>query len=292
MQIKLYKGGSMEHVDYGPNGPIRLMFEDGSVTTSHMAYLTMLPFDAVDKVRGFEPWSKIVHKGLSSPLSLFKAVLAWDTFSLADELKLKPCVVIRNETAGGGPCDRIILDGNQSSQVVRQAWLWDYKQILLYSIGADGTPSQNDIDVTTKHGMEAFVKKAVAELQFAVNEYNITIPPPAWFRRRSWPMGTILQNWALNVNGTRLSDYFRRPFGNSVSVWYGNSEMAEKGSLHGWAEGALSMADTSLPELKTELGLLKATTSSPSASPSASPTTPDTPSASPSASGTTPGPTI
>ena len=301
IQIQLYKDRSTERVENGHNGPIRLMFEDGSVTTSHMAYLTMLPFDAVgDKmrgvrgVRGLEPWEKIVHKGIANPTSLFKAVLAWDTFSLAEKLNLKPCVVIRKGTAGGGPCDRIILDGNQSSQVVRQAWLWDYKQILLYSIGAKGTSSENDINVTTKLGMEAFVKKAVAELQFAVKEYNITIPPPAWFRSKSWPMGAVLTDWALNVNGTRLSDYFRRPFGSSVSVWYGNSEMAEDGDLHGWAEGALSMANTSLPELKTELGLLKATTASPSESPTSTSTTPDpkSPSASPTSTSTTPGPTI
>jgi len=260
-QVEKYQGKATNTDDNGPYKPIRLKFEDGSITTSHMAYMTMLPYDTVDKVEGLEPWKNVILNS-TNPTSLVKAVLAWDTFSLADELKLKPCVVIKNGVAEGGPCDRIILDGNSTkpnSQVVRQAWLWDHKQILLYQIGYKGTPSQNGIELANKFGTEAFVKKAVDELQMAVSQYGIVIPPPSWFRIKSWPKGTILNSWALTVKDpAQLSEHFRRPFGKNVKVWYGNSEMARDGDLHGWAEGALSMANTSLPELKTELSMLKA----------------------------------
>jgi len=268
-QANRYLGKAVKDLGNEYTGPIRLKFEDGSITTSSLAYLTMPPYDAVDKVEGFEPWRKIVHNGLVST-STFKAVLAWDDFSLANELNLKPCLVIKKETARGSLCDRLILDGDHkgpNGQLVRQAWLWDYKQIMIYEVGGEDTPATNSINFNKKNGMEAFVKKVVAELQKAVDGlhgphgHNITIPQPAWVRSKSWPDGSILPTFtSQNKNETdRLSNHFRRPFGKSVNVWYGNSEMAENENFHGWAEGALSMANTSLPELKEGLGLLEST---------------------------------
>ena len=68
-------------------------------------------------------------------------------------------------------------------------------------------------------------------------------------------------NWKIGSDFDAFSDSFRRPFGEEVNVWYGNSEMAKDGALHGWAEGALAMANVSLPEITEALNEVLATKS-------------------------------
>jgi len=46
-QVDKLAGKSGGEEDNGPTGPIQYLFEDGSMTVSHLGYLTMLPFDAV-----------------------------------------------------------------------------------------------------------------------------------------------------------------------------------------------------------------------------------------------------
>jgi len=252
--------GRKEMARKGPYGPIRLKFDDGSLTTSSLAYLSMLPYDAVDKIDGLEPWRDSVHDVLS-PVSISKGIIAWENFSLAKKLGFKPCVQILKETAGRGTCDRIILDGNhhgENAQVIRQAWLWDYKQIMFYQVGGAEEPATTGINLATKYGTEAFVESAIKDLQAAVDEYGIKIPPPEWVRLKQWPKGSICLNWANSKKeGKAFSNIFRRPFGNMTDIWYGNSEMAADGSLHGWAEGALDMAVVNLPEMMEQLKSLK-----------------------------------
>ena len=140
---------------------------------------------------------------------------------------------------------------------MRQAWLWDDHQILLYTVGAEGSPAANNIKEESL-GVNGLVKKIVDQLQ-AVMPPGITIPQPSWFRSKTWPAGSLMINW--NVAGEKsnlYSDIFRRPFGEDVDVFYGNSEMAKDGLLHGWAEGALAMANASLPEIKEALHALGA----------------------------------
>ena len=262
-------GKTDDEEDDGPTGPIQYLFEDGSMTTSNLGYLTMLPLDAVGNpyyddvvgIRGMEPWYEPVVD-ITVPNQAFKAIIAWDDFSLARELDLQPCVVVKDSASGSGDCDRIILEGNRvgepgpESQVVRQAWMWDYKQILLYEVGSNESPAGSDIVVSNDLGMEFLVQKAVQELQVAVNDLNITIPQPSWFRSKTWPEGSLMINWKIGSDSDAFSDAFRRPFGVDTNVWYGNSEMAADGSLHGWAEGAFAMVNVSYPEITDELDII------------------------------------
>ena len=66
----------------------------------------------------------------------------------------------------------------------------------------------------------------------------------------------LMINWATDLTTDQQSEaneLFRRPFGDEVRVFYGNSEMAKNGNNHGWAEGAFEMANQSLPEIVDEL---------------------------------------
>ena len=73
-QVDRYMHGdeNVENDDDGSTGPIQLKFDDGSVTSSHLSYLSMLPYDTVgnpyydnvNTIAGLEPWYgrwKILH---------------------------------------------------------------------------------------------------------------------------------------------------------------------------------------------------------------------------------------
>lgn len=122
--------------DDGPTSPIQLRYSDGSMVVSHIAYLSMLPFDAVGNpnyeskaIEGLEPWYEPMDQ-MTVPNEAFKAIVEWSNYSLSDHLGYSPCLNITNGSAGGGQCDRIILDGDRyyngtaaekkSSQLVRQ----------------------------------------------------------------------------------------------------------------------------------------------------------------------------
>mmetsp|Transcript_116084 Transcript_116084/g.237417 ORF Transcript_116084/g.237417 Transcript_116084/m.237417 type:complete len:691 (-) Transcript_116084:362-2434(-) len=254
----------------GPFGPIRYKFEDGSTTNSHLSYLTMLPRDAFgigsEGIEGLEPWKETIANN-TTPNLAFKAVIQWDNFSLARELGFKPCVHIDNSTSSAGKCQRIILDGPKDGpdqQLVRQAWLWDYKQILVYAAGAASSTADLATQVAKEDGMENLLKRIITQLQESVDGITgelsgepIKIPQPSWFRAKSWPSGSLLIDWvSAKLDTDQLSNSVRRPFGDSVNVWYGNSEMSKNGDDHGWAEGALDMADDSIPEMKEPLALV------------------------------------
>ena len=149
------------------------------------------------------------------------------------------CVELKNSSAYGGPCDRLILDGPRGdapgieSQLVRQVWFYDYKTILLYTVGNLNSPTESDFIAIENYGMGKAVEKVIAELQAAVDDLNITIPMPDWSRAKQWPMGSLCMNWNVTMDGPKFSEAFRRPFGDQVNVWYGNSEMNADDSLHG-----------------------------------------------------------
>ena len=88
------------------------------------------------------------------------------------------------ETSGSGLCDRITFDDYRNgepgpdSQFVCQAWLWNFKQILLYQVGSNESPAGSDIVVSDEFGMQVEVKKVVEDLQAAV-DVNFKIPQPA-----------------------------------------------------------------------------------------------------------------
>jgi hypothetical protein len=264
-QVDRFLGKPVEDDD-GPYEPIQYLFSDGSMSNSHLGYLTMLPMDIVGSegdmtipIRGLEPWREQVFNNTISNMA-FKAVIEWEDFSLAEELGMVPCLQIEDARSEAGLCDRIILDGDPKTQVVRQAWPWDYKQILLYTAGSDGSATQNNINTATESGMEVLLKEVMADLQAAVegikskkNGNPIVIPEPAWFRAKFWPTGSLLINWAVGSDGESFSDHIRRPFGDNTHVWYGNSELCAVTNYHGWAEGALSMVNTSLPEIEETL---------------------------------------
>lgn len=268
MQVERFRYNKAVEYDVkelGPLEPIQFKFSDGSMTNSHMAYLTMLPRDSVGTnpdapaIKGFGPWFDEVNDNVVNNLA-FKAVIEWDDFSLAEELGMIPCVQIKNATSVSGKCDRIILDGDPKTQVVRQAWPWDYKQILLYTAGDQHSPGGNSINTAQEYGMERLLKKSIEELRDAVKGIKskttgkqIEIPDPTWFRGKMWPNGSLLVFWPPNTDSDRFSEAFRRPFGEKVNIWYGNSELDQDGSNHGWAEGALSMVDTSLSEIEPKL---------------------------------------
>eukprot|EP00751_Fragilariopsis_kerguelensis_P048403 CAMPEP_0171052930 /NCGR_PEP_ID=MMETSP0736-20130129/54146_1 /TAXON_ID=186038 /ORGANISM="Fragilariopsis kerguelensis, Strain L26-C5" /LENGTH=854 /DNA_ID=CAMNT_0011506701 /DNA_START=71 /DNA_END=2636 /DNA_ORIENTATION=- len=270
--------------DDGPTSPIQLQYSDGSMTVSHIAYLTMLPFDAVGNpfydskaIEGLEPWYEPM-KTMTVPNEAFKAIVQWSNYSLSDHLGYSPCVNITDGVAGTGKCDRIILDGNRpnngiaekDSQVVRQAWMWDKYQILFYTVGNQESPAHTNIELQNEHGMNTLVELSIEELRNAtkgiiskVDGKPIEIPQPSWFRGKTWPEGSLMINWNLDgMNETgwtsaTFSETFNRPFGEDVNIWYGNSEMAADGGLHGWAEGALSMANLSLPGIELAFGKLE-----------------------------------
>jgi len=112
--------------------------------------------------------------------------------------------------------------------------------------------------------MENLLKRIITQLQESVDGITgelsgepIKIPQPSWFRAKSWPSGSLLIDWvSAKLDTDQLSNSVRRPFGDSVNVWYGNSEMSKNGDDHGWAEGALDMADDSIPEMKEPLALV------------------------------------
>ena len=176
-----------------PKEPIRMKFEDGSFTSSSIAYLTPLPYDML-AIDGMQPWCEVIKK-VAVPNLAFKANLVWNNFSIAKALNLTPCVEIENGRANGGNCDRLILDGPKGGddpQLVRQAWLWDDIQILLYSVGSEGSPAANAINKQA-HNMTDFVHRVVNQIQDALPQ-NITIPRPAWVRTKSQPMGHRLDH--------------------------------------------------------------------------------------------------
>jgi len=256
---------NVENDDDGSTGPIQLKFDDGSVTSSHLSYLSMLPYDTVgnpyydhvNTIAGLEPWHDAVAQ-IIVPNEAIKWSLYWNDFSLARELNMTACVELKNSSAYDGSCDRLILDGPRGdapgieSQLVRQVWFYDYKTILLYTVGNLNSPTESDFIAIENYGMSTAVEKVIVELQAAVDDLNITIPMPDWSRAKQWPMGSLCLNWNVTMDGPKFSEAFRRPFGDQVNVWYGNSEMNADESLHGWAEGALSMANTSFPEIQVE----------------------------------------
>jgi len=265
-QVDRFLGVEVENdEEIGPTEPIQYLFSDGSMTNSHLSYLTMLPKDAIGSVkgnptiRGFGPWFEQVNNNTNPELA-FKAFIKWDEFSLTEELGMTPCFQINDAKSVSNKCDRIILDGNSDSQVVRQAWLWDHNQILLYTAGSVDTPSDYSINTAQQYGIERVVKTAIAELREAVKgiiskktNKPIEIPDPSFFRGKSWPDGSLLVDWPVGKDSDSFSEHIRRPFGKDVNIWYGNSELDKSGGNHGWAEGALSMVETSLPEIEANL---------------------------------------
>jgi len=151
-----------------------------------------------------------------------------------------------------------------------KAWMWDKYQILFYTVGNQESPAHTNIELQNEHGMNTLVELSIEELRNAtkgiiskVDGKPIEIPQPSWFRGKTWPEGSLMINWNLDgMNETgwtsaTFSETFNRPFGEDVNIWYGNSEMAADGGLHGWAEGALSMANLSLPGIELAFGKLE-----------------------------------
>ena len=104
---------------------------------------------------------------------------------------------------------------------------------MFYQVGGAEEPATTGINLATKYGTEAFVESAIKDLQAAVDEYGIKIPPPEWVRLKQLPKGSICPNLANSKKkGKTFSNIFRRPFGSMTDVWYGNSEMAADGSHH------------------------------------------------------------
>jgi len=264
--------------DDGPTSPIQLRYSDGSMVVSHIAYLSMLPFDAVGNptygskaIEGLEPWYEPMDQ-MTVPNEAFKAIVEWSNYSLSDHLGYSPCLNITDGAAGGGKCDRIILDGDRyyngtdtkKSQLVRQAWMWDKYQILLYVVGDKQSPAHSNIELQNEYGMNEVVELSINELKEAtkgiiskVDGKPIDIPQPSWFRGKTWPEGSLMINWSIDGiaktkwQSATFSNTFNRPFGDDVNIWYGNSEMAANGLLHGWAEGALQMANMSLAGIES-----------------------------------------
>merc|ERR1711865_615581 len=116
-QVDRYMHGdeNVENDDDGSTGPIQLKFDDGSVTSSHLSYLSMLPYDTVgnpyydneNAIAGLEPWYDPVVD-IVVPSEAIKWSFYWNDFSLARELNLTACVAIEDGSAVGGPCDRLI----------------------------------------------------------------------------------------------------------------------------------------------------------------------------------------
>jgi hypothetical protein len=149
--------------------------------------------------------------------------------------------------------------------------MWDKYQILFYAVGDQKSPAHTNIELQNEYGMNTLVKLSIEELRSAtkgiiskVDGKPIDIPQPSWFRGKTWPEGSLMINWNLDGmketgwDSNTFSDTFRRPFGEDINIWYGNSEMAADGGLHGWAEGALSMANRSIAEIESALNEINA----------------------------------
>jgi len=101
------------------------------------------------------------------------------------------------------------------------------------------------------------LKEATKGIISKVDGKPIEIPQPSWFRGKTWPEGSLMINWSIDGvaktkwQPTTFSHTFNRPFGDDVNIWYGNSEMAANGLDHGWAEGALNMANFSLAGIES-----------------------------------------
>jgi hypothetical protein len=235
------------------DAPVTLSFANGAKFTAKMAYLTPLPFD-MPQISGFEAWEAELLK-YTNPNTAVKVVLGWKDASeaLAARTNLQPCV------SEGSVCDRLILDGKIGEQVLRQVWLWDHNTIMIYLTAPADFPNEFAANLMAetawKEGLNKTVDIIMDQLRVGTGVQDLAYPDFARFKH--WSPGALLIDWKAGsaVNGQTVGSRMSRPLGTSAPVYYGNSEMASDGSLHGWAEGALEMADTALESILPALGL-------------------------------------
>jgi hypothetical protein len=235
------------------DAPVTLSFANGTKYTAKMAYLTPLPFD-LPQLDGFDAWEEQFLK-YSNPNGAVKIVLGWtdENAALPARANLKPCV------SEGSQCDRLILDGKMGEQLLRQVWLWDKNSIMIYLTAPADEPdfAANLVaQKAWKEGMNKTVDAIMDQLRVGTGVSDLAYPDFARFKR--WVPGSLLIDWnADEETGNTVSDRVGRPLGTAAPVYYGNSEMAKEGIMHGWVEGALEMADTALEDILPKLGLDK-----------------------------------
>jgi hypothetical protein len=230
------------------DAPVTLDFANGAQYTAKMAYLTPLPFD-LPQMDGFAAWESQLLK-YSAPNAAVKVVIGWtdEKEAIAARTNLRPCV------SEGSPCDRLILDGKVGEQILRQVWLWDSRTIMLYltaDAAIDELPANLIAEKAWKEGMNSMVDTIMEQLKVGTGIQDLAYPDYVRFKR--WTPGSLLVDW--KEENPAFAERMSRPLGNGAPVYYGNSEMAPDGNMHGWAEGALEMAEMALKDILPALGL-------------------------------------
>lgn len=228
----------LDKIEVRDDGLIEMGFTDGTFTTTKRAYITMQPYQFA-QVDGLKHLAPLVEESLSFGHA-FKIFMQWD------------------EKWWGGDVGKNIAN----TIMGRQVFLWDDYTIQIYQNGGRGPFNFTTLDGATVHCLPT-----LTECKWSVDEflkltkdnqalYQVTldslaeiygmdkVPTPSLFGYKYWP--TASSKWKSHVNQQEVMEKLRRPFGKDVNVWYGNSMTSQ---WQGWAEGALSLANMSMPEI-------------------------------------------
>jgi hypothetical protein len=214
----------------------------------------------VHTISPLQDWGPAIDGALDRSAAV-KLVLGWENASEAPPARLNMTACVP------GPCKRIILGGSLVDQhwIVRQMWFWSAHEIMIYDVAPfdqpDGTqglyPRNRMARMAREQGLDAVVSSVMAQIREGTGLTDLA--EPEWGRLKDWPAGNLAIGWKGKYGldaplAESFSDHLRQPLGPHVPLFYGNSEAAADGSLHGWAEGALDMAERSLQGIFDTLG--------------------------------------
>ena len=132
--------------------------------------------------------------------------------------------------------------------MVRQVWLWDAHTSLVYETASVNSafPAKRLAIVAQEEGIGSAVRSITKQINEAIGG---GLPYPFAARLKTWPGGSLCIGWKPGVDGEAVSSAIRRPLGRGVGLYYGNSEIAPTGDLHGWSEGALEALEKNVDEM-------------------------------------------
>lgn len=223
-------------------GALTLRFEDNSVARAKAVYLTVLPTQLVD-IEGFQAWVDPL-RAATLPFGATKLFIYWKD-GMPQEIK--------DATKSGGI--RLVTDGNRPGQMARQIFFWDENTILVYQTAPTDSslPANVMQEEMQQKGMDEMMYHVMTQLEDA---FRKPLPQPTWARVKAWANGAL--SYYKTACGTSncketvsFTSKLQRPMGQSVPVFYGNSEMSGNGGSPptqgtGWIMGSFQQVQLHL----------------------------------------------
>lgn len=231
-------------------GTLTLKFEDNSVARAKAVYLTVLPLDLVE-IDGFQAWIEPLKKA-TLPFGATKLFLFWK-----DGIP-QP---IKDATKEGGV--RLVTDGDRPGQMARQIFFWDANTILVYQTAPTDSslPANFMQEVMQTKGMDEMVGGVMSQLSDA---FRTELEMPTWARVKAWTNGGLsyYRSGCGEIKCEAPVSFqakVQRPMGQSVPVFYGNSEMSGGGGSTqgtGWIMGSFQQVQLHLDAIVGHLNNL------------------------------------